>query len=113
MSVAGVYGVTSYITSGKTQEIGIRMALGATSRNVQLLVFRQGFFTAAVGLTIGAALTLALMRVLRGMLVGLGSGNLGDASTAFALVSLTAAVACWVPARRAARIDPMAALRED
>jgi predicted permease len=113
MSVAGVYGVTSYITSGNTQEIGIRMALGATSRSVQLMVFRQGFFAAVVGLTTGAALTLALMRVLRGVLVGLGSGDIGDASTAFALVSLTAAIACWVPARRAARIDPMAALRED
>ena len=113
MSVAGVYGVTSYITSGKTQEIGIRMALGATSSNVQLLVFRQGFFTAAVGLTIGTALTLGLMRVLCGVLVGLGAGDLGHACTAFALVSLTAAAACWVPARRAARIDPMAALRED
>jgi len=113
MSVAGVYGVTSYTTSRRTQEIGVRMALGATPGNVQVLVFRQGFSTTAIGLVIGLGATLVLMRVLRGMLVGLETEQLGGMLIAVGLVALTGAIACWVPARRAARIDPMAALRHD
>jgi putative ABC transport system permease protein len=113
MSAAGVYGVTSYITSRRTQEIGVRMALGATPGNVQVLVFRQGFFTAAIGIATGLALTLLLMRALRGVLVGLEPGNLGDVWIAVGLVSLSAAIACWLPARRASRINPMSALRQD
>jgi len=113
MSAAGVYGVTSYITSRRTQEIGVRMALGATPGNVQVLVFRQGFVTAAMGLAIGLGLTLLLMRVLPGALVGLDSVSPGHVWIAVGLVSLTAAIACWLPARRAARIDPMSAQRQD
>jgi predicted permease len=113
MSVAGVYGVTSYTTSRRTQEIGVRMALGATPGNVQVLVFRQGFFTTVTGLAIGLCATLVFMRILRGMLVGLESEKLGVMLIAIGLVSVTAAIACWVPARRASRIDPMAALRHD
>lgn len=113
MSIAGVYGVTSYTTSRRTQEIGVRMALGATPANVVSLIFRQGFLTAAIGLAIGLSLTLALTRVLSGLLAGLESGNLKYALIAVVLVSLTAAVACWLPARRAARIDPMEALRTE
>ncbi len=89
------------------------MALGATPGNVQVLVFRQGFFTAAMGLAIGLGLTLILMRIVRGVLVGLESRNPGHAWISVGLVSLTAAIACWLPARRAARIDPVSALRQD
>ena len=113
MSIAGVYGVTSYVTSRRTREIGVRMALGATPGNVQVLVFRQGFFNAAIGLAIGLVLTLVLMRILRGMLVGFEVGKPSHAWVAVVLVAVTAAVACWVPAWRAARIDPMSALRQD
>ncbi len=113
MSVAGVYGVTSYTTSRRTQEIGVRVALGATPGNVQSLVFRQGFFTAAIGIVIGLSLTLVLLRILRGVLVGLGPATLSQVWIAVATVALTAAFACWIPARRASRISPMAALRED
>jgi len=109
MSIAGVYGVTSYVTSRRTHEIGVRMALGATPGNVQVLVFRQGFFNAAIGLV----LTLVPMRILRGMLVGFEVGKPSHAWVAVVLVAVTAAVACWVPAWRAARIDPMSALRQD
>jgi predicted permease len=113
MSVAGIYGVTSYTTSRRTREIGVRMALGASRGSVELLVFRQGFYTTAVGLTIGLGVTFVLMRVLRGILVGVESGRVDEILIAAALVSLTSAVACWLPARRAAKIDPMAALRHD
>ncbi len=75
MAVAGVYGVTTYTTSRRTQEIGVRMALGATPRNVQALVFRQGFLIAAIGLASGLGLALVLIRVLRGVLLGLDSRN--------------------------------------
>jgi predicted permease len=113
MAAAGVYGVATYITSRRTQEIGVRMALGATPENVEALVFRQGFFTAAIGVAIGLGLTLVLMKVLRGVLAGLESGSLGQIWIEVGLVLLTAAVACWLPARRAAKIDPMAALRQE
>jgi putative ABC transport system permease protein len=89
------------------------MALGATPNDVQVLVFRQGFLTTAIGLVIGLSVTLILMRVLRGMLVGLESESLSEISIAVALVSFTGAIACWIPARRAARTDPMSALRHD
>ncbi len=113
LCAAGVYGVTSYVTSRRTQEIGVRMALGATPRNVQSLVFRQGMFTVTMGLAVGAALTLILMRVMRGVLLGLGPGNPAAMAVAAGLVLVIAATACWAPARRATRIDPMSALREE
>lgn len=113
MAVAGVYGVTSYTTSRRTQEIGLRMALGATRGNVETLVFRQGFFTTAVGLAIGLGLTTVLMRLLRGVVMGFESKSLSEIFIAVGLVSLTAAIACWLPARRAARVEPMSALRHD
>jgi predicted lysophospholipase L1 biosynthesis ABC-type transport system permease subunit len=89
------------------------MALGATPGNVLALVFRQGLFNAATGLAIGLGLTIVLIRVLRGVLVGLESGTSGHVSIAVSFVSLTAAIACWFPARRAARIEPMSALRQE
>jgi predicted permease len=113
MSVAGVHAVTSYTTSRRTQEIGIRMALGATPGKIQVLVFRQGFFSASIGLAIGLILTLTLMRTIRGILPGLDSARPSDIWVFLALVSLAAAVACWIPARRAARLAPMSALRQD
>jgi putative ABC transport system permease protein len=113
MAVAGVYGVTSYTTSRRTQEIGIRMALGATSGNIQALVFRQAFFSTATGLAIGIFVTLALMRTLHGMLPGLNSAQPSDIWVSLTLVVLTAALACWIPAQRAAKMAPMSALRQD
>ncbi len=113
MAAAGVYGVATYVTSRRTQEIGIRMALGATRGNVEVLIFRQGFVTAIIGLISGIAITLALMRILRGILQGLQSGNSGALWIEISLVTLTAALGCWLPARRAAKIDPMVALRQE
>ena len=71
MSAAGVYGVVSYATSRRTQEIGLRMALGASRDNVQGLIFRQGFAAVFAGLLIGIGLVIVLLRVLRGIVAGL------------------------------------------
>src|SRR5262249_1001451 len=75
MSAAGVYGVIAYTTSRRTQEIGIRLALGATPRDVHVLVFRQGFTTVAVGLALGLCVAAPLMNALRGFLAGFESRN--------------------------------------
>jgi len=113
MSAAGVYGVISYTTSRRTQEIGIRVAVGAMPRDVLALIFRQGFLTVAIGLAIGLGIALVAMQSLRSFLPGLESGNPVHVWIAAGLVALTAGVACWIPARRAARIDPMSALRQE
>ena len=113
MSAAGVYGVTAYATSRRTQEIGIRMALGATPRDVHGLVFREGFATIAVGLAVGLAATVAADKTLQAWLPGLQRGGLGDAWIAGVVVVATAALACWAPARRAMRVEPVEALRAE
>ena len=113
MSAAGVYGVVSYTTSRRTLEIGVRMALGATRNHVQVLVFRQGFLAVAAGLTIGLAATMGLMSVLRRVVVGLGAAHWLQILVSVSIVSFAAAIACWVPARRATKIDPMSALRSE
>ncbi len=113
LCAAGVFSVTSYVTSRRTQEMGLRMALGATPGNVEALVFRQGMLTVAIGLAAGAGLTLFLMRLMRGALPGLKAGNPAAMALAAGLVLVIAALACWAPARRATRIDPMSALREE
>jgi len=110
MSAAGVYGVMAYTTSRRTQEIGIRMALGAAPRNVHGLVFREGFTSVAAGLAIGGGTTAAAEKVLRAFLPGLTGGGSGDIWLAAALVVSTAALACWIPSRRAMLVDPMVAL---
>jgi predicted permease len=111
LSAAGVYGVVSYATSQRTQEIGVRMALGASARDVLSLIFRQGMFLATIGVVIGLATALALTRVLASVLEGLASPEPLLIGIAIALVTFAAALACYIPAHRATRIDPMSALR--
>jgi putative ABC transport system permease protein len=105
LAAAGVYGVISYATSLRTQEIGVRMALGATPRNVQLLIFRHGMLLAGVGVSIGLGVALTVSRTLA------TPTDPPLVALAVAVVTFTAAVACFIPARRATRIDPMSALR--
>jgi putative ABC transport system permease protein len=113
MALAGIYGVTFYTTSRRTQEIGVRMALGATSARIHALLFRQGFQAVFAGLVIGLISALVVMRTLRGVIAGLGMGSTTPVWVAGGLVLFTAALACWVPAHRVARSDPMSALRQD
>lgn len=113
MSAAGVYGVISYATSCRTQEIGVRMAVGATPGNVFSLIFRQGFLTVAIGLALGLGAALVSMRFLQSRLPGLEPGHPASIWIAAALVTTTAGIACWIPARRATRTDPISALRQE
>jgi putative ABC transport system permease protein len=111
LAAVGIYGVMSYAMSRRTHEIGIRMALGARQADVLGMVLRQGLALAGLGLILGTAGALALTRLMRTLLYQV---NAGDPLT-FAGVSLllagVALLACYIPARRAARIDPLTALR--
>jgi putative ABC transport system permease protein len=113
LALTGIYGVTAYSVAQRTREIGIRVALGARPRSVLGLVVGEGAIMALGGVAIGAAAALALTRLIASWLYGIGAG---DPAT-FAVVGLAlagaAVAACWVPARRALRVDPMVALRTD
>jgi len=113
LATVGIYGVLSYSVGQRTQEIGIRMALGAQGRDVLTLVLRQGITLAGLGLAIGLAAAASLSRVLASLLFGVGPMDLATFG-AVALVMLAAALlACYVPARRATRVDPLVALRTE
>ncbi len=112
LAAIGIYGVMAYLVSQGTRDIGIRMALGATQRRVLGLVLRQGTLIAAIGLTLGLAGAWALTRTMQSMLFGVsGTDRLTFAAVAGVLATVTI-VATFIPARRAARIDPIVALRE-
>jgi putative ABC transport system permease protein len=113
LSAAGVYGVISYATSHRTKEIGIRMAVGAAPIDVLGLIFGQGFATVGIGLAVGLTAAFACVRFLRTVLAGLDQAVPAGIWIAAGLVTATAALACWFPARRAVRTDPVAALRHD
>ena len=111
LAVIGIYGVVSYSVAQRTHEMGIRMALGADSRQVSTLVLRQGMLLALIGVTLGLGGSLALTRLMSGLLYGVGPNDpLTFASVSVLLVAVTL-LAQLVPARRAARVDPMIALR--
>ncbi len=111
LSAGGVYGVISYTTTRRTREIGIRMAVGATPRNVFALIFGQSLVPVGGGLAAGLAAAWVAMQTLGSMRIGVESGHSTAALTAAALAAATAALACWIPARRATRTDPVSALR--
>jgi putative ABC transport system permease protein len=111
LAAVGIYGVLAFSVSQRTHEIGLRMALGAQRRDVLGLVLRQGLRLAGVGIAIGLALAFALTRLLRTLLYDVSSTDpLTFAGVSLLLVCI-ALLACWLPARRAAKIDPMEALR--
>jgi predicted permease len=113
LAVIGLYGVIAYSVSQRTREIGVRVALGARPREVVTLILMQGFTLAAVGIVIGVVAAVGTTRVIRSLLFGVSSTDPITFIAAAALIALVAALACYIPARRAALIDPMIALRAD
>jgi predicted permease len=113
LAAVGIYGVVAYTTRQRTHEIGIRIALGASKADVFRQVLRQGFRLTLAGLAVGLAASLFLTRYLRGMLFGVGSVDWLTLLTVSVVLILAALAACYVPARRAASVDPMQALRTE
>jgi putative ABC transport system permease protein len=107
----GVYGVLAYSTTQKTHEIGVRMALGAEASDALGLVVRAGLRLVVAGIAIGIPVSLLLGRVIGTQLVGVTVYDPPTLAATTLLLTMTAAIACWIPARRAARVDPMVALR--
>jgi putative ABC transport system permease protein len=113
LSMIGVYGVISYMVSRRTREISIRMALGAYPRNVLMMVIRQGLAPTFLGIALGIAGALELSKLLRSLLYEVAPTDAltyGTVSVAYILVALAA---CYVPARRAASVDPLVAFRSE
>ena len=111
LAAIGVYGVLAYSTAQRTQEIGIRMVLGADRAAILRLVFAGGAKIAAIGLGVGIAGALALTQVLSGLLFGVSPRDPLTFLAVPGLLLLVALTACWIPARRAVRVEPMIALR--
>ena len=101
----------AYTTRERTHEIGIRLALGAQQRDVLRLVLRQGLQLAITGVALGVALSLLLTRFLQKLLFGVAATDAITFAGVAALLSIVALAACWIPAWRAMRVDPMVALR--
>jgi putative ABC transport system permease protein len=113
LAAVGLYGVLAFVVSLRRREIGIRLALGATSRRVLEGVIGQGTALAAMGLVVGAVAALFTRRVIESQLFGVGARDPVVFAGAAVALLLVAVVASWVPARRAARVDPQVALREE
>jgi len=111
LALLGVYGVVSYSVARRTQEIGVRMALGAARADVLRMVLRQGLTLVAFGAVIGAVAALGAVRVIASELYGVKSSDPWTFSGGAALILIIGCLACWVPARRAMRVDPIVALR--
>ena len=113
LAAIGIYGVIAFTVAQRTRELGIRVALGATSSTVRSLVVRQGMTVTAAGILVGIAGSFLLTRTLTTSLFGVGTADALTIASVVALLAGVAASACIVPARRASRVDPMIALRSD
>ncbi|HEX5473462.1 MAG TPA: ABC transporter permease [Vicinamibacterales bacterium] len=112
LSAVGLYGVMAYSVAQRTREIGVRVALGATWRQIRWLVLRRGALQLAAGLAIGAIAALGASRILGRMLVGVGPADPITYAAIAILLVIVSAAACFVPARRATRVDPLTAIRD-
>jgi predicted permease len=113
LAAIGIYGVVAYFVNQGTRELGIRMALGATPRGIRVLVVRHGVAVAVAGVALGLAGALAVGRFMRSLLFGINANDPVTFGSIAILLGMVAIVASYLPARRAARIDPMLALRHD
>lgn len=110
---AGIYGVLSGTVSERLREIGVRSALGASRRDILQLVIGHGMRLTFIGLAVGLVASLLLVRTIAGLLFGVSSTDLLTYGSVATLLIAVAGVACWIPARRAVRVDPVSALRAD
>jgi putative ABC transport system permease protein len=111
LAMVGLYGVMAYITAQRTQEIGIRMALGAQRSDMLGMIFRQSFTLVMAGIAVGIVASVSLTRFLATMLYGVGSCDVVTYAGVIGLLGVAAALASYLPARRAMKVDPMVALR--
>ncbi len=109
----GIFGVTAYAAARRTREIGIRMALGATARDVRGLILRQGAVLAIIGATLGLGVAFFFSKSLKSLLFGVEAADPLTFVCAGLMLGLTALLAGWIPARRATKVDPMTALRSE
>ena len=113
LAVVGVYGVVSFAASRRTREIGVRMALGASSRDIVNLIWLQGVRLAIAGVVIGAAAAWALTRAMTHLLAEVSTSDPVTYVTVAIVLAAVVLLACYIPARRATRIDPIVALRHE
>jgi ABC-type antimicrobial peptide transport system permease subunit len=113
LGIVGIYGVMSYVVSQRTGEIGVRLALGAAPERVARMIVRQGGSVAPAGVAIGLAGAVAACRVMASLLYGVTPRDPVEFVATTILLMAIALVACWLPARRAARLNPLEALRAE
>jgi putative ABC transport system permease protein len=113
LAAVGVFGVLAYQVTNRRREIGIRQALGADARNIALLVLQRGLGCAAVGVALGSVLAAFVTESLESLLFEVGRGDPRTWAAACFVLLLVATLACWLPAQRAARVDPVSALRHE
>jgi putative ABC transport system permease protein len=111
LSAVGIFGVMNYSVALRTRELGLRLAIGAQPRQVLLLVLKQGLLLTVFGIAIGLAAAFALTRLLSGLLFGVEAVDVSTFTTISLLLVMVSLLACYLPARRAMRIDPLQALR--
>jgi ABC-type antimicrobial peptide transport system permease subunit len=113
LGIVGIYGVIVYVASQRSREIGIRLALGAQQHHVRTMFLRHGLVLTGVGITIGLVAALAVTRLLSSLLFGIAPTDPVGYAAALGVIVAAAALACYLPARRAAAVEPMETLKAE